>query len=80
MLYFQRSLMMTKPKQKRIYRYYNDILVDVIDDTYLHKLDKNRAVNVIDELEKNGTYRQGEIMYSLKSISSDTNTTNIYNA
>jgi DNA-binding HxlR family transcriptional regulator len=71
---------MTKPKQKRIYRYYNDILVDVIDDTYLHKLDKNRAVNVIDELEKNGTYRQGEIMYSLKSISSDTNTTNIYNA
>ena len=69
--------MMTKPKQKRIYRYYNDILVDVIDDTYLHKLDKNRAVNVIDELEKNGTYRQGEILYSIKSINSDTNSPNI---
>ena len=69
-----------KPKQKRIYRYYNDILVDVIDDTYLMKLDENKAVNVINELEKNGTYRQGEILYSLKSINSDTNTTNIYNA
>jgi hypothetical protein len=59
---------MTKPKQKRIYRYYNEILVDVINDTYLMKLDENRAVNVIDELEKNGIYRQGEIMYSLRSI------------
>jgi hypothetical protein len=59
---------MTKPKSKRIYRYYNDILVDVIDDSYLKKLDENKAVNVIDELEKNGTYRQGEILYSLKSI------------
>jgi hypothetical protein len=71
---------MTKPKQKRIYRYYNDILVDVIDDSYLRKLDENKAVNVINELEKNGTYRQGEILYSLRSINSDTNTTNIYNA
>ena len=59
---------MTKPKQKRIYRYYNDILVDVINDTYLMKLDENKAVNVIDELEKNGTYRQGEILYSLKTV------------
>ena len=59
---------MTKPKQKRIYRYYNDILVDVIDDTYLMKLDENKAVNVISELTKNGTYKQGEILYSLKSI------------
>ena len=72
--------MMTKPKQKRIYRYYNDILVDVINNTYLMKLDENKAVNVIDELEKNGTYRQGEVLYSIKSINSDTNTTNIYNA
>jgi hypothetical protein len=71
---------MTKPKQKRIYRYYNDILVDVIDDTYLMKLDENKAVNVIDELEKNGTYRQGEILYSLKSINGNGNSTNIYNA
>jgi len=70
-------MMTKKPKQKRIYRYYNDILVDVIDDTYLMKLDENKAVNVIDELEKNGTYRQGEIMYSLKSINSDTNSPNI---
>jgi|LSQX01.1.fsa_nt_gb hypothetical protein len=69
--------MTKKPKQKRIYRYYNDILVDVINNTYLHKLDENKAVNVIDELEKNGTYRQGEVLYSLKSINSDTNTTNI---
>ena len=61
-------MMTKKPKQKRIYRYYNDILVDMITDTYLMKLDENRANNVIDELEKNGTYRQGEIMYSLKSI------------
>ena len=68
---------MTKPKQKRIYRYYNDILVDVIDDTYLMKLDENKAKNIIDELEKNGTYRQGEILYSLKSINSDTNNPNI---
>ena len=68
---------MTKPKQKRIYRYYNDILVDVINDTYLHKLDENKAVNVINELEKNGTYRQGEILYSIKSINSDTNSPNI---
>jgi hypothetical protein len=68
---------MTKPKQKRIYRYYNEILVDVINDTYLMKLDENRAVNVIDELEKNGTYRQGEVLYSLKSINSDTNNPNI---
>ena len=68
---------MTKPKSKRIYRYYNDILVDVIDDTYLIKLDENKANNVIDELEKNGTYRQGEILYSLKSINSDTNNPNI---
>ena len=68
---------MTKPKQKRIYRYYNDILVDVINNTYLMKLDENKANNVIDKLEKNGTYRQGEILYSLKSINSDTNTTNI---
>ena len=60
--------MTKKPKKKRIYRYYNDILVDVIDDTYLIKLDENKANNVIDELEKNGTYRQGEILYSLKSI------------
>jgi hypothetical protein len=60
--------MTKKPKQKRIYRYYNDILVDVIDDTYLMKLDENKAVNVIDELEKNGTYRQGEILYSLKTV------------
>jgi len=66
-----------KPKQKRIYRYYNDILVDVIDDTYLMKLDENKAVNVIDELEKNGTYRQGEVLYSLKSINNNANTTNI---
>jgi hypothetical protein len=61
--------MTKKPANKRIYRYYNDILVDVIDDSYLRKLDENKAVNVIDELEKNGTYRQGEILYSLKSIS-----------
>ena len=60
--------MTKKPKQKRIYRYYNDILVDVINNTYLMKLDENRAKNIIDELEKNGTYRQGEILYSLKSI------------
>jgi hypothetical protein len=40
----------------------------VINDTYLHKLDENKAVNVIDELEKNGTCRHGEIMYSLRSI------------
>ena len=66
-----------KPKQKRIYRYYNDILVDVINDTYLIKLDENKANNVINELEKNGTYRQGEILYSLKSINSDTNNPNI---
>jgi hypothetical protein len=71
---------MTKPKQKRIYRYYNDILVDVINNTYLMKLDENRAVNVIDELEKNGTCRHGEIMYSLKSINGNGNSTNIYNA
>ena len=61
--------MTKKPANKRIYRYYNDILVDVINDTYLHKLDENKAVNVIGELEKNGTCRHGEIMYSLKSIS-----------
>ena len=72
--------MTKKPANKRIYRYHNDILVDVINNTYLMKLDENRAVNVIDELEKNGTYRQGEVLYSLKSINSDTNTTNIYNA
>jgi len=69
--------MTKKPKQKRIYRYYNDILVDVIDDTYLMKLDENKAVNVINELEKNGTYRQGEVLYSLKSINNNANTTNI---
>lgn len=69
---------MTKPKQKRIYRYYNDILVDVIDDSYLYKLDENRAKNIITELEKNGTYRQGEMMYSLKSIANSNNNTNIY--
>jgi hypothetical protein len=68
---------MTKPKQKRIYRYYNDILVDVIDDSYLKKLDENKAVNVIDELEKNGTYRSGEVLYSLKSIANSDNNTNI---
>jgi hypothetical protein len=68
---------MTKPKQKRIYRYYNDILVDVINNTYLMKLDENRAVNVIDELEKNGTCRHGEIMYSLKSINGNSNNPNI---
>jgi hypothetical protein len=68
---------MTKPKQKRIYRYYNDILVDVINNTYLMKLDENRAVNVIDELEKNGIYRQGEILYSLKSINGNSNNPNI---
>jgi hypothetical protein len=72
--------MTKKPANKRIYRYYNDILVDVINDTYLHKLDENKAVNVIDELEKNGTYRQGEIMYSLRSINGNSNSTNIYNA
>ena len=72
---------MTKnPRNRRIYRYYNEILIDVIDYAYLRKLDENKAVNVIDELEKNGTCRHGEIMYSLKSINSDTNTTNIYNA
>ncbi|MFA5431947.1 MAG: hypothetical protein WC319_03630 [Candidatus Paceibacterota bacterium] len=60
--------MTKKPKQKRIYRYYNDILVDVIDDTYLYKLDENKALNVISELTKNGTYKQGKILYSLKSI------------
>jgi hypothetical protein len=60
--------MTKKPANKRIYRYYNDILVDVIDDSYLKKLDENKAVNVIDELEKNGTCRHGEIMYSLRSI------------
>ena len=69
--------MTKKPKQKRIYRYYNDILVDMITDTYLMKLDENKAKNIIDELEKNGTYRQGEILYSLKSINSDTNNPNI---
>ena len=69
--------MTKKPANKRIYRYYNDILVDVINDTYLHKLDENKAVNVIGELEKNGTCRHGEIMYSLKSINSDTNNPNI---
>jgi hypothetical protein len=69
--------MTKKPKQKRIYRYYNDILVDVINDTYLHKLDENKAVNVIDELEKNGIYRQGEILYSLKSINGNSNNPNI---
>ena len=69
--------MTKKPKQKRIYRYYNDILVDVIDDTYLMKLDENKAVNVINELEKNGTCRHGEIMYSLKSIVNSNNNTNI---
>jgi hypothetical protein len=69
--------MTKKPKQKRIYRYYNDILVDVINDTYLHKLDENKAVNVIDELEKNGTYRQGEVLYSLKSINGNSNNPNI---
>jgi len=74
------TTMTKKPANKRIYRYYNDILVDVIDDSYLYKLDENKAKNIIDELEKNGTYRQGEILYSLKSINSDTNTTNIYNA
>jgi hypothetical protein len=72
--------MTKKPANKRIYRYYNDILIDVIDDTYLMKLDENKAVNVIDELEKNGTYRQGEIMYSLRSINGNSNSTNIYNA
>jgi hypothetical protein len=69
--------MTKKPANKRIYRYYNDILVDVINDTYLHKLDENKAKNIMDELEKNGTYRQGEILYSLKSINSDTNSPNI---
>ena len=69
--------MTKKPANKRIYRYYNDILVDVIDDSYLKKLDENKAVNVIGELEKNGTCRHGEIMYSLKSINSDTNSPNI---
>jgi hypothetical protein len=49
----------------------------VIDDTYLMKLDENKAVNVINELEKNGTYRQGEVLYSLKSINNNANTTNI---
>jgi hypothetical protein len=44
------------------------------------KLDENRAKNIIDELEKNGTYRQGEIMYSLRSINGNSNSTNIYNA
>lgn len=69
--------MTKKPANKRIYRYYNEILIDVIDYAYLRKLDENRAKNIIDELEKNGTYRQGEIMYSLKSINSDTNSPNI---
>ena len=69
--------MTKKPANKRIYRYYNEILIDVIDYAYLRKLDENKAVNVIDELEKNGTYRQGEILYSLKSINSDTNNPNI---
>ena len=68
---------MTKPKQKRIYRYYNDILVDVINNTYLMKLDENRAVNVINELEKNGTYRQGEVLYSLKSINGNSEGKNV---
>jgi hypothetical protein len=72
--------MTKKPANKRIYRYYNDILVDVINNTYLMKLDENRAKNIIDELEKNGTYRQGEIMYSLRSINGNSNSTNIYNA
>jgi len=49
----------------------------MITDTYLMKLDENKAKNIIDELEKNGTYRQGEILYSLKSINSDTNNPNI---
>lgn len=70
--------MKTKPELLRIYRYYNDILVDVIDDSYLYKLDENKAKNIIDELEKNGTYRQGEMMYSLKSIANSNNNTNIY--
>jgi hypothetical protein len=69
--------MTKKPANKRIYRYYNDILVDVINNTYLMKLDENRAVNVIDELEKNGTCRHGEIMYSLKSINGNSNNPNI---
>ena len=60
---------MTKnPRNKRIYRYYNKILIDVIDYDHLRKLDENKAVNVISELTKNGTYKQGEILYSLKSI------------
>jgi hypothetical protein len=69
--------MTKKPANKRIYRYYNDILVDVINDTYLIKLDENKANNVIDELEKNGTCRHGEIMYSLKSINGNSNNPNI---
>lgn len=66
---------MTKPKSKRIYRYYNGLLIDVTTDTYLKKLDENKAINVITELEKHGTYRHGEVLYSLKSI--NTNDTNI---
>jgi len=60
--------MTKKPRNRRIYRYYNEILIDVIDYAYLRKLDENKAVNVISELTKNGTYKQGEILYSLKSI------------
>jgi len=69
---------MTKnPRNRRIYRYYNEILIDVIDYAYLRKLDENRANNVIDELEKNGTYRQGEILYSLRSINGNSEGANV---
>jgi len=49
----------------------------MITDTYLMKLDENRAVNVINELEKNGTYRQGEVLYSLKSINGNSEGKNV---
>jgi hypothetical protein len=69
--------MMSKPKSKRIYRYYNDILVDVTTDTYLKSLDENKAITIITELEKHGTYRHGEVFYSLKSINNNINDTNV---
>ena len=55
----------------RIHRYYNNILIDVTTNDHLKNLDEDKAINIITELEKYGTYRQGDVLYSLKPLAAD---------
>jgi hypothetical protein len=61
----------------KIYRYYNGKSIDVKTDKQLMELCPVKGSYIIETLKKAGLYLNGEVLYSLKSINSDTNTTNI---